>query len=113
MRRLRNLSIILVTGLLFACSPMQVQVGKDFDMASFKTRIVQGTTTQDQVRSWLGEPASVGVNVATDGQQYQEWQYFFGEGNLSDMSGASLKMLQIKFDQQNIVRGYNWTEPRK
>ena len=92
---------------LAACGT--VQVGHDFDMQAFETRIERGTTKQSDVRSWLGTPAGTGVNVDTSGEHFDEWTYYFASGKLSDMSGTKVKTLQIKFDKQGIVRGYNWS----
>lgn len=92
---------------LAACST--VQVGRDFDVRSFETRVERGATTRDQVRGWFGAPASTGINVDTGGERYEEWVYYFASGRLSDTSAMQMKMLQIKFDRQGIVRGYNWS----
>lgn len=97
--------------LLSACGT--VKMGRDFDVGVFAARIEQGVTTQSQVRSWLGEPASVGVSLATDGERFDEWAYYFAEGEMADMSAAKVKILQIKFDKQGKVRGYNWSASRQ
>ena len=97
------LSIILVS----ACG--SVRMGRDFDVKAFTTKFEQGVTTQDTVRSWLGEPTSVGVSMATDGERFDEWSYYFAEGDMADMSKAKIKILQIKFDKQGKVRSYNWS----
>jgi outer membrane protein assembly factor BamE (lipoprotein component of BamABCDE complex) len=91
--------------LLSACG--SVNVGRDFDVGAFTTKIEQGVTTQEQVRSWLGEPTSVGVSVAADSERSDEWSYYFAEGELSDMSKAKVKILQIKFDKDGKVLSYN------
>jgi len=93
--------------MLSACA--SIQTGRDFDVLKFESKIERGVSTQAQVRSWLGEPASKGVVVSTGGERYDEWIYYFASGKLSDMSGAKTKLLQIKFDRQGIVRGYNWS----
>jgi len=99
--------ILFAIFLLSACAA--VKVGRDFDVGVFASRIENGVTTQSMVRSWLGEPSGVGVNLATDGSRFDEWSYYFAEGELSDMSTARVKILQIKFDSQGKVRGYNWS----
>ena len=110
-----NFSRIAVTllsiFLLSACGT--VKMGRDFDVGVFAAKIEQGVTTQSQVRSWLGEPASVGVSLATDGERFDEWDYYYAEGELADMSTAKVKILQIKFDKQGKVRSYNWSASRK
>jgi outer membrane protein assembly factor BamE (lipoprotein component of BamABCDE complex) len=97
--------------LLSACG--SVKMGRDFDVGVFTTRIEQGVTSQEQVRSWLGEPTSVGVSVAADSERSDEWSYYFAEGELSDMSKAKVKILQIKFDKDGKVLSYNWSASKQ
>ncbi len=104
---LRTASIPIIALLLVACST--VQVGRDFDVRSVEMKIERGITTQSQVRAWLGAPTGSGVNVDTGGERFDEWTYYFASGKLPGMSNAKVKTLQIKFDQQGIVRGYNWS----
>jgi len=106
----RLVVLLLAAVLLSACST--VKVGRDFDLTGFTARIERGVTTQADVRSWLGAPASTGTSLGTDGQRYEEWGYFFGEGSLNDASNARLKQLQIKFDTDGRVRGYNWSQSK-
>ena len=98
-------SIIIL--FLAACST--VLVGQDFDIRSFEAKVERGVTTQNQVRAWLGMPTNTGVNVDTGGERFDEWTYYFASGKLPDMSNAKVKTLQIKFDKQGFVRGYNWS----
>ena len=107
----RNAVILLVALLLGACGT--VKLGRDFDVGVFTAKIEQGATTQTQVRSWLGEPTSVGVSLDTGGERFDEWAYYFAEGEMADMSTAKVKILQIKFDKQGKVRGYNWSASRQ
>jgi outer membrane protein assembly factor BamE (lipoprotein component of BamABCDE complex) len=86
-----------------------VQVGRDFDLKAFESKVERGKTTQAQVRGWLGAPSGSGITVDTGGERYEEWSYYYAEGRLPNMPDASLKILQIKFDRQGIVRGYNWS----
>jgi outer membrane protein assembly factor BamE (lipoprotein component of BamABCDE complex) len=103
-----RMTIILIAVLLLsACA--SVKVGRDFDVGVFSAKLEQGVTTQDTVRSWLGEPTSVGVSLATDGERFDEWDYYYAEGEMADMSTAKVKILQIKFDKQGKVRSYNWS----
>ena len=104
---LRTVLLSLPLLLLAACGT--IQVGHDFDMNTFQSQVEQGTTTRNQVRDWLGNPSGTGVSVSADGQRYDEWTYYFGEGKASAMSAAKMKILQIKFDRQGIVRSYNWS----
>ena len=103
--------IFLSIVLLSACA--SVKMGRDFDVGVFAAKIEQGSTTQTQVSSWLGEPGSVGISLATDGERYDEWDYYYAEGELPDMSKAKVKILQIKFDRQGKVRSYNWSASRQ
>ena len=96
---------------LVGCST--VQVGKDFDLHTFESKVQRGATTQAQVRGWLGAPSGVGVAVDTGGERYEEWSYYYGEGQLPNMPDARLKILQIKFDRNGVVRGYNWSGEAK
>lgn len=102
--------IFLTLSLLSACAA--VKVGRDFDVGVFAAKIEQGVTTQNMVRSWLGEPSGVGVSLASDGERFDEWSYYFAEGEMADMSSAKVKILQIKFDKQGKVRAYNWSASR-
>jgi outer membrane protein assembly factor BamE (lipoprotein component of BamABCDE complex) len=109
---LSRISIIVLSLLLLsACNT--VKVGRDFDAGVFAAKLERGVTTQAQIRSWLGEPTSVGVSLATDGESFDEWDYYYAEGELTDMSTAKVKILQIKFDKAGKVRGYNWSASRQ
>ena len=103
----RAIPITVITLLLAACST--VLVGQNFDVHSFEAKVERGRTTQNQIRTWLGAPTNIGVNVDTSGERFDEWTYYFASGKLPDMSNAIVKTLQIKFDKQGIVRGYNWS----
>lgn len=107
MTRLSRIAAALLVSALAACGT--VRVGQDFDLRAFETRVERGSTTQSQVRAWLGEPTGTGVSVDTGGERFDEWTYYSASGKLADMPGARVKTLQIKFDRQGIVRGYNWT----
>ena len=110
MRACRVAIALMLLAVLSACGT--AKVGRDFALAAFESGVQRGTTTQLQVRGWLGAPAGVGVSVDTGGTLYDEWTYFYGEGQIPDAANARLKILQIKFDQQGVVRGYNWSDER-
>jgi len=95
---------------LAGCSTTEFQVGQNFDPAAFTGRVERGVTTKDDVRAWLGEPASTGVDVETSGQRFDEWTYYFGEGSLTRLSSTKLKTLQVKFDTKGIVQGYELSQ---
>jgi outer membrane protein assembly factor BamE (lipoprotein component of BamABCDE complex) len=107
----RSLCTLLAALLLAGC--VSLRVGRDFDVHKFADRVEYGVTTQNQVRDWLGTPDSTGVGVETGGNRYDEWTYYFADGALTDMSGANVKMLHVKFDKQGVVRGYNWSASRR
>jgi outer membrane protein assembly factor BamE (lipoprotein component of BamABCDE complex) len=102
---------LLAAFLLSACA--NAKLGRDFEMGVFAARVEQGNTTQNMVRSWLGEPVSIGASLATDGERFDEWAYYFAEGNMADMSTAKVKILQIKFDKQGKVRAYYWSASKQ
>ncbi len=90
------------------CSTM-VQVGANFDLAAFESRVQYGVTTRDQVRAWLGAPKSTGIAVETNGDRFEEWTYYYGQGDLGNMAHTEFKTLQVKFDRGGVVRGYSWS----
>jgi hypothetical protein len=103
--------IIALLLLVSACSTT-VRVGRDFDLSAFDAKVQRGVTTQADVRGWLGEPAGVGVSVDTTGERYQEWNYYHGTVRVPGGAESPVKVLQIKFDQRGVVRGYNWSGQR-
>jgi len=109
--RARSVFQLAVAGvflLLAACG--SVQVGQDFDLVQFRQQVKQGTTTQSDIRNWLGAPASTGVTVEADGKRYEKWTYFFGQGQMPRMKSAKLKYLEIHFGENHRVAAYNWSE---
>lgn len=103
----RTVLLVIIALSLAAC--ITVKVGQEFDVNSFEAKVKRGETTQDQVRGWLGAPSSTGVNVDTGGDRFDEWIYYFAAGRMTETSAMRMKMLQIKFDKQGVVRGYNWS----
>ncbi|CAG0939010.1 hypothetical protein GALLN_00446 [Gallionellaceae bacterium] len=103
----RAVSTAIIVFFLAACST--VQIGQNFDVRSVQAKIERGITTQDQIRAWLGTPTNTGGSLDTGGERFDEWTYYYASGKLPAMSDARIKMLQIKFDKQGIVRGYNWS----
>jgi hypothetical protein len=92
---------------LAACGA--VHFGRDFDLRAFESKVQRGATTQAEVRGWLGAPASTGIVVESDGSRYDEWTYYYGTGRLPNFPDARLKILQIRFDRQAVVRSYSWS----
>lgn len=103
----RFTAMLLAVLLLSACGT--ARIGRDFDVGVFAAKIEQGVTTQSTVRSWLGEPNSVGVSLDSGGERFDEWAYYYAEGVMSDLNKTKVKILQIKFDKQGKVRSYNWS----
>jgi hypothetical protein len=108
MKRIR-LAIPLLL-LVSACTT--VNVGSDFDLKAFTGKVQRGVTTQADVRGWLGAPAGTGVSVDTTGERYDEWHYYHGAVKIPGSKDSHVQMLQIKFDQRGVVRGYNWSGER-
>lgn len=102
-----RLAIAALPLFLSACAT--VEVGREFDLKAFDTRVKRGLTTQADVRAWLGEPAGVGTSVESTGERHVQWTYYHGEGRLPGLKAADFKMLQIKFDERGVVRAYNWS----
>ena len=110
-RQLRAAAAAVGAAALAACAT--VQLGHPFDLNTFDTQVRRGTPTASQVQQWRGPPVSTGVDVDASGRQYQQWTYYYGSGKLNHMNRAEFKMLQIKFDQQGVVRAYNYSSPAK
>lgn len=107
MRSHRVLVPAMFLAALSACA--SVTIGRDFDLRTFQSKVERGVTTQAQVRGWLGAPASTGANVDAGGERLDEWTYYYGAGRLPNMPDAKLKILQLRFDRQGVLRSYNWS----
>lgn len=112
----KNYYLIRVTSLfmimlLAGCS--SIKVGRDFDMQTFESIVETGETTKAQVLNKMGSPKSTGVSLNRDGERLVEWLYFYATGKLPGMDDAQLKILQIRFDKDGIMRSYNWTNSDK
>jgi outer membrane protein assembly factor BamE (lipoprotein component of BamABCDE complex) len=86
-----------------------VQVGQDFKLQTFSSQAELGKTNKAQVLKWLGKPMSTGISQKADGERLDEWDYFYGTGQLPGMKDTKLKILQIRFDKNGLLRSYNWT----
>ena len=95
--------ILVLTG----CGSLQI--GRDFDVKAFESMAEVGKTSKTQVRKVLGPPKTSGISINRDGERLVEWVYFFATGEMSKMDNARLKILQIRFDQNAIIRSYNWS----
>ncbi len=110
---LRTLTLLTLVMGLAGCAATAFQVGKDFDQNTFAVRVERGKTTQSDVLGWMGSPSGTGIRVDTDGKRYTVWTYYFAHGQLSELSDARLKTLEIKFDQNSLVQGYAWSTPNR
>jgi len=110
---MRTLHGIACLSLLLAACATVVQVGRDFDPGAFEAKAQRGVTTQAEVRSWLGAPNGAGISVESNGDRFEKWTYYYGEGQLPGLAGATIKILEIKFDAQHIVRAYQWSGAAK
>lgn len=108
MSRIIRLSAIAFFALLLtACA--NFQVGHDFDVGMFATKIQPGVTTEADVRAWLGDPSGTGISMEADGKRYDQWNYYYAEGNVSNMNKTKMKILQVKFGKDGKVYSYNWS----
>jgi len=99
--------VVCLLFVLSACAT--IEVGRQFDLASFESKVQRGMTTQAEVRDWLGAPAGAGMSVESNGERFEQWTYYHVEARPPGMTDARLKILQIKFDQRGFVRAYNWS----
>jgi len=99
--------VIPLFALVTACTT--VKVGNEFDLPAFTGKVQRGVTTQSEVRGWLGEPGGTGVTVDTSGERFDEWIYYHGAVRIPGSKDSRVRILQIKFDQRGVVRGYNWS----
>lgn len=103
---------LVIPLLLLVSACTTVRVGRDFDLSAFDSKVQRGITTQADVRTWLGAPSGIGMSVDTGGERYEEWNYYYGAVRIPGASESRVKVLQIKFDQRGVVRGYNWSGER-
>ena len=89
------------------CTSMQV--GRQFDYERFSSRVNTGTTGLAEVRGLLGEPMGKGLVVEADGSRYDQWTYYYGDGNMASPQKSRFKLLQIRFDAAGRVASYNWS----
>lgn len=101
--------VLMGAGALLLAACGTAQVGRDFEIKNFESRVERGVTTQAQVHAWLGAPSNTGVAVNETGERSDEWTYFFGRGSLPQMSDTSFKYLQVRFDAAGKVRSYSWS----
>lgn len=110
----RKLSIVtlFVTLLLNLTACSTVQIGRDFDVQLFNSMVKPHESTKSQVQGWLGSPSGIGASVDKDGESSEEWMYFFGAGELPKMANTQIKILQVRFNKNGVVRSYNWSNSK-
>ena len=67
----------------------------------------RGRTTRSDVRARLRTAAGIGVSAASSRDRFEEWSYYYGEDHLSNMTDPRRELLQLRVDQQGVVRAYN------
>jgi hypothetical protein len=107
--RLRKLLVaaLAVPVLLAGCTNMQT--GREFNYGKFSQETRPGTTNMAQVQAVLGPPMGKGLVVEADGSMYEQWTYYYGNGNLTNPEKSRFKLLQIRFNQAGTVASYNWS----
>lgn len=109
--RVIHLVLLFMVLLLTGCG--SIQIGRDFDVKAFENMAKVGETSKAQVREVLGAPKSSGISINRDGERLVEWVYFYATGKMSEMEGAGLKILQVRFEQGGKLRSYNWSNSDK
>ncbi len=95
-------------GLLLLGGCASFQLGSDFNLTHFASKIEHGVTTKAEIKQWLGEPQSTGMVVNREGEKLQRWLYYFSQGKLSSMQNTRMKTLEVQFDHNGIVQAYDW-----
>ncbi len=99
--------VLLLIGGGYGCT--SIYLGREFDSTQFEASVQIGVTTGADVRTWLGEPVSTGIIVNEKGERLTRWIYYFGKGRLPSLRNSKLKMLEVRFDRNQLVRAYNWS----
>lgn len=112
------LATTLLAAMLAGCASSGNMVLKDQTNDTVKTQLVEGKTTQDQVRAIYGTPMSTSF---TDGCQ-DVWHYEFAHMSADAISyvpvvnwfarsaSGTKKELVILFDKDKIVQKFSMTE---
>lgn len=110
---MRHILVITLTLLLTACA----SYGNKID-AQYATSIKEGVTTEQEVRTNLGNPISTGVTH--DGLKFYVYTYSQAQTKASSfipivgafVGGADTKtqMLQIWFDKEGKVTSYSYND---
>ncbi|MDH5229291.1 MAG: hypothetical protein OEZ58_07065 [Gammaproteobacteria bacterium] len=101
--------VILAVTLLGLSACATLHFGKDFDSDKFQQWVKQGQTSQDEVKSFLGEPTNRGKIFESNGSQYTRWVYYYAAGKPPNFKDARFKMLEVIFNSNKVVDRYNWS----
>jgi hypothetical protein len=92
--------VLLASVLLIAAGC--VTVGRDFPGEPVK-KIVNGTTTRDEIRATFGEPYQKGIDNGGE-----SWTYY--RVNYRGSAPVQSKELYVVFDSRGIVESHSFTE---
>ena len=98
-RRQRWCSLLMVCGLMFSSGC--VSIGHPFETSQVQ-QIQTGTTTQAQIKKWMGSPSSEGLK---DGNPL--WTYLSARVSLFG-GKAKGTVLSIEFDEAGVVSSYSY-----
>lgn len=107
----RRLLLVSVAATALA-SCATVEIGRPFDVNAFTAQVRHGTSTREDVRAWLGEPVSQGIALEANGERYDEWTYYYAAGRLPGLRDADVRILQIRFDPNGVIRSYSWSRSK-
>ena len=102
-------AFIALLFILFATQGCTVKFGHDFDPKGFHDWAKRGETTTKQVQEKLGVPTSQGMVMENDGTTLKRYIYYYGKGSISNMKSAKFKMLEVRFDENNLLTSFNWS----
>lgn len=102
----RLIAVCCALFLLSGC--VQYNLGRNFDLELFSQQIQRGVSTKAEVTQWLGAPVSQGLTVNSKGEQLTRWLYYYSHGRLTHLEAASMKTLEVQFDDKGIVQAYDW-----
>lgn len=106
---LRHMLIAALAAPALMAGCTTIQTGREFNYAKFSQEARPGTTDMAQVRTVLGPPMGTGLVVEADGSMYEQWTYYYVNGNLTSPEKGRAKFLQIRFNQAGTVASYNWS----
>ena len=101
------LATLVAPVLVAGCST--VQVGREFNYEQFASKVRVGATDLSEVQAVLGPPMGKGLVAEADGSLYDQWTYYYGNGDLNNSQKSKFKLLQIRFDQSGKLASYNWS----